>query len=535
MIPVRLTTPPSTPALGSPSVGATPAELLRQAREHERGGRAAEAAESYRAAIARATAATDAPVRAEALRRLGAQERRQGALESALRCCRESYDVASQANDPILMAEALNAIATVHVEQGEWQTARDHLARALSIGSSSAELRARIEQNLGVIANIQGDFRAALRHYQQSLEAFRGARDDRGCAIAYNNLGLVSADKRLWKDAEQYFAESLKLSEAMGDVPLRGAALLNRTEVLLARQQFEDARSSAETALQIFDELGMQAFKAEAYKFLGIYYRETGRHELGESRLRASLDLASAVGATLREAEASRELAILYQALGRNQDALRFLNSSHRLFGRLDARRDLVDLTSKVNHLESVYTAVVREWGRSIESSDSYTFGHSERVADYGGKLAEAYGLTGVDLTAVKLGAYLHDLGKVKVPHEILNKPGRLTDEEFGTMKRHPVFGIEMLAEVDFPWNIKPIVRSHHEKQDGSGYPDRLRGDEIPLAAQLICIVDVYDALTTTRSYRGAMSHPTAIAEMERSKHWWRPDVYETFRATFRE
>jgi HD-GYP domain-containing protein (c-di-GMP phosphodiesterase class II) len=91
-----------------------------------------------------------------------------------------------------------------------------------------------------------------------------------------------------------------------------------------------------------------------------------------------------------------------------------------------------------------------------------------------------------------------------------------------------------MLADVDFPWNIKPIVRSHHEKLDGSGYPDRLRGDEIPLASQLICIVDVYDALTTTRSYRGAMSHETAIAELDRSKHWWRPDVYSAFMATFR-
>jgi len=101
-------------------------------------------------------------------------------------------------------------------------------------------------------------------------------------------------------------------------------------------------------------------------------------------------------------------------------------------------------------------------------------------------------------------------------------------------MKQHPVYGIDMLAGVEFPWNIKPIVRSHHEKIDGSGYPDKLRGDEIPVESQLICIVDVFDALTTTRSYRAAMTHQAAVAELERCRHWWRPDVYEAFMGTFR-
>ena len=93
----------------------------------------------------------------------------------------------------------------------------------------------------------------------------------------------------------------------------------------------------------------------------------------------------------------------------------------------------------------------------------------------------------------------------------------------------HPVWGLELLATVEFPWDIKPIIRWHHEKYDGTGYPDRLKGDEIPLNAQIICIVDVYDALTTTRSYRGAMSQAEAVGRMEASRHWWRPDVYRAF------
>ena len=109
-------------------------------------------------------------------------------------------------------------------------------------------------------------------------------------------------------------------------------------------------------------------------------------------------------------------------------------------------------------------------------------------------------------LTTVRIGAYLHDVGKVRVPLEILNKPGKLTAEEFDVMKAHPVCGHRAARRrIEFPWDIKPIIRWHHERYDGTGYPDRLEGDDIPLSAQIIGIVDVYDALTTTRSYRGAL------------------------------
>jgi putative nucleotidyltransferase with HDIG domain len=193
---------------------------------------------------------------------------------------------------------------------------------------------------------------------------------------------------------------------------------------------------------------------------------------------------------------------------------------------------DLVDVSTKVHRLEDTYLAVVRDWGQSIESSDSYTFGHCERVAGYAVAVARDLGLDEAQQTAIRIGAYLHDLGKVRVPHEILNKPTALTPEEFGVIQMHPVWGLELLATVEFPWDIKPIIRWHHEKYDGTGYPDRLKGDEIPLSAQIICIVDVYDALTTTRSYRGAMSHSEAVAKMEEVRGWWRPDVYQGFMRT---
>jgi putative nucleotidyltransferase with HDIG domain len=261
-------------------------------------------------------------------------------------------------------------------------------------------------------------------------------------------------------------------------------------------------------------------------------YRETGRNALAEARLRAAIDIAVSTGSVLSEAEASRELARLHQGMGRNQEALTLLNASWRLFRRLDAHLDLVDVQAKVAELEGTFLAVVRDWGQSIESADSYTFGHCERVAGYAVAVAEALGLSDSDITTIRLGAYLHDVGKVRVPHEVLNKPGRLSSEEFEIIKQHPVWGIELLAAIEFPWDIKPIIRWHHEKFDGTGYPDRLVGEEIPLGAQVICIADVYDALTSTRSYRPAMAHEAALACMRETPQWWRPDVFDAFMRT---
>jgi len=505
------------------------ADHLREGRERERGGEVGEALAAYQLAIAAGEKSGDMALVAEALRRLGVARHHRGERSLARDLCERSRQIAAGLGDPVLAGEALNALAGFEFEAGAIEAARDRFHEALALGGASAGLRGRIEQNLGILANIQGGLTAALAHYQRSLEAFEASGDERGCAIAYHNMGMVSADRGLWDQADGFYRRTLEISERIGDRHLQGLARLNHSEVHLAQQRYEDARGGAEAALAIFDQLDARLDKADAYKVIGRVYRETGRWTLAEFRLKCAVDLAVSNGSVLSEAEASRELALLYQAMGRNQDALSLLNAAHRLFRRLDARVDLVDVAGKVSRLEETYFAVVRDWGQSIESSDSYTFGHCERVAAYASSVAQALELDAHQQTTIRLGAYLHDLGKVRVPHEILNKPGKLTDAEFAVIKMHPVWGVELLATVDFPWDIKPIIRWHHEKYDGTGYPDRLAGAEIPTAAQIIGIVDVYDALTTTRSYRPAMPVADAVAQVVESRASWREDVYDGF------
>jgi ribonuclease P protein subunit RPR2 len=160
--------------------------------------------------------------------------------------------------------------------------------------------------------------------------------------------------------------------------------------------------------------------------------------------------------------------------------------------------------------LRASYMATVRALANAVEARDAYTGHHAERVAAYGLELARASGLEIADDPQTEFGFLLHDVGKVAVPDAILFKPAPLTDEERVLMERHPVIGWEILRDIDFLGDAKLVVRHHHERWDGRGYPDSLAGEDIPPAARVFAVADTLDALTTDRPYRPAGSFAEA-------------------------
>ena len=202
------------------------------------------------------------------------------------------------------------------------------------------------------------------------------------------------------------------------------------------------------------------------------------------------------------------------------------------LLARVGSLLKLKQRTDELERAESVLFSLAR----SIEGKDPYTHGHCERLAEYSARLGEHLQLPEEQLIALRRAGVVHDVGKIAVPDAILLKPGRLTAEEWTLIKEHPVVGERICAPLKSFRLVLPIIRHHHEKLDGSGYPDGLRGDAIPVTARVLQIVDVYDALTTDRPYKKAFSITDALQTIkeEVAKGWWDPQIFEQFEQLLR-
>lgn len=165
-------------------------------------------------------------------------------------------------------------------------------------------------------------------------------------------------------------------------------------------------------------------------------------------------------------------------------------------------------------HLSKEISALMNV-AKEVEKKDRYTALHSTRVSEYSVKVAKALRLNMVQLDNLNIAAYLHDIGKINVPENILNKPGRLTKEEFDTIKKHPADGAEMIKNTYYK-DLAPIILQHHERLNGSGYPSGLKGEEISIEARIIAVCDTFDAMTEDRAYRKAFSAKYALEEIKR-------------------
>jgi putative nucleotidyltransferase with HDIG domain len=199
--------------------------------------------------------------------------------------------------------------------------------------------------------------------------------------------------------------------------------------------------------------------------------------------------------------------------------------------GRLD---DAQLHVAKVNKL---YLSTVSALSTAIEAKDGVTSEHVHRVQAYAMGLARELKITDkLTLQAIEAAALLHDTGKLAIPEHILNKPGKLTASEFETMKTHVDVGADILSSIDFPYPVVPIVRAHHENWDGTGYPNRVRGEDIPIGARILSVVDCFDALTSDRPYRPAMSDGDALGIIvDRRGTMYDPEVVDTFVRVYRD
>jgi len=211
---------------------------------------------------------------------------------------------------------------------------------------------------------------------------------------------------------------------------------------------------------------------------------------------------------------------------------------SYRLYlGRLEAEKERVEVEKRhVEQIASLNMRTIEALALAIEAKDHTTHTHLQRVRTYAVEMARELNLGEEQIEALRAAALLHDIGKLAVPEQIINKPGKLTPEEFEKMKVHPIVGAEILERVAFPYPVAPIVRSHHERWDGSGYPEGLAGEQIPIGARILAAVDCLDALASHRQYRPALPLAEAMEKVkEKAGSWFDPQIVSILENRFIE
>ncbi len=427
---------------------------------------------------------------------------------------RTALAISEQSGDEAGRALAINTLAGIRWSRGEHDAAEQLYlqARSSALNIGDARLASMTASTLGIIATVRGDDADAQKYYESGLLDARGAGLVDETMNALVHLGLLHTYMGRYAEADRAFTEAKEICGVVGDV-----SRLIRIELYVAKLRIKQgerhaAHSACDRARELATHTGDTLGDGEAEHVAALIARMDGDVTASEAHFLRAQEIAIERKDLILQGETARELAELYRWNGRYRDTLQRLNQAHRLFVELRARRELADVDRRMAMLESDFLDVVRKWGESIEEKDTHTQGHCIRVADLSCALW-ARVCTG-DATSMfwfRIGALLHDVGKLMVPAEVLNKAGRLSDQEWSLIRRHPSAGVELLADIEFPGDVRLIVESHHERWDGRGYPHGLVGEAIPLTARVLCIADVYDALTSVRSYKQAFTQDEAI------------------------
>ncbi|MDQ2890133.1 MAG: HD domain-containing protein [Gemmatimonadota bacterium] len=508
-------------------------DAIAASRALEKNGHWAEARTTYEGLLVDESLSPLA--RSSLLRWIGRAHAQEGNPNVGITALEQAVEVARVAADSGAEAHALNGLAIIEQTVGNIDRSEElyALARSRAADAGDEMLLAMLDQNLGTAANIRGNLELALQLYESSKTRFKALGLSSYEAHVLNNVGMVCTDLGQWDDAEHAYDAACDACASGDETGLLRRIEVNQAELWIARKEINKARTRCERLLaDARNEGGISApWLGEVYKHYGVVCREQKQLDRADEWFAKAAAVASSSRDLLLSAETAREQAELYWMQSRNTDTLSALNSAHVWFSQLRAERDLDSVARRNGRLEERFLDVVRKWGESIECKDIYTQGHCVRVANVACALAGLAGFDAKTMFWFRIGALLHDVGKLIVPVEVLNKPGRLDKDEWRIMKRHPEAGVELLAGIEFPWDIRPMVRNHHERWDGCGYPDRLEGASIPLSARILCIADVYDALTTTRSYRSGFDHAHAVEIMveNNATGHFDPEMFDLF------
>ncbi len=486
-------------------------------------------------------------VRQSVTANLESSQRMFGALET-----RRQRELVAQAST---LAENPTLKAALDTYQTEARTSSDAVKSQLfaTIDGELRKVAASIESDAVVLVDMHQNTLAAAGRLGERFprgrpvalsaareRAFDGIARMAGAAFRVVAVPLQFSDGTtvgtlyLATSLDAAYAEELARLAGTRTAILSDGLMLASTLPAGAAREFESAVAATRP------DAGTIPLNGESYAFRRLvavgdtaFYALGSIDESSRGAMRQAMRnlLFTAVGAIALALLGSLTLArLLARPIGQLSTSLARMAASHDVTSRLPrtgSSRELDALTDTFNDLmasvalaeaqtEAAYTGAIRALAAALDARDPYTAGHSDRVSVLSVAIGRTLSLSADDLEVLRLGALLHDIGKIGVPDDVLRKPGALTDAEFEFIRQHPVLGARILRSVPFLARHIPIVELHHERPDGRGYPTGLRGDDIPLAARIVHVADAYDAMTSARAYRGARPSGDALRELWR-------------------
>ncbi|MCP4566217.1 MAG: tetratricopeptide repeat protein [FCB group bacterium] len=458
-------------------------------------------------------------VKSETFAQIGQLLAKQGDYDRALGYVQRAIGAYRRQHDNLGLCKALRNLGVIYLELGEFEEAEINYNEAIDIAREIGNevLYADLVNNLGAIMNMKGSWRKALELYRISLKIYEEKEQIRKSAYAKNNLAITLAEQGINEEAFDYFQEAYKTAIAIKDASLTLIVDINLADLFLKKRAMANAKLHCLKAERYLVQAGLtNGHLVEVKKIAGkiaVFEKnfDDAGHLFGEA-----LDVSQQIGARFLEAEVLQERGTLYKSRKMHFEALNDLESSYHIYAGMKAEGKREQIERVINSIERLYLDIFNAMAREVDQKDPYTKGHSDRVASLALLLGRELGLRTSMLKTIVAAALLHDIGKTQVDDSILNKPGRLTDEEFRHIKKHPATGVDLMHGKDLPWDVDPLILHHHEKLDGSGYPLGLKGEDIPLGAKIICISDVFDALTSDRIYRAAFDVDSTLEMMVR-------------------
>ncbi len=413
------------------------------------------------------------------------------------------------------------------------------------------------------IISLQG-----IEYANPAFEALVGRTAGEICAHGFDLLDVVHPEDRALVAGSNGPLREYRILDGEGNIRFVEASSSvlaggdGRTLVILretsARRRAEEAlRESEEKYRQLVERAtdGIAIVQDSLFKYINPRAAELGgflQEELTDapfSRYLATEDLAF-LESTYSRNPADPDSSAIFEAAIKRKDGTRIsveLNTGPITYegkrANLVILRDVSDrrqtedeLGRTLERLRKAMGATIQAMSLTIETRDPYTAGHQKRVSDLARAIATEMKLCPEDIDAIRMAASIHDLGKISIPAEILSKPGKISEYEFRLIQNHPQIGYEILRTIEFPWPIAEIVLQHHERMNGSGYPNGLRGEEISLIARILSVADVVEAMVSHRPYRSALTLGEAIHEITKNRgSLYDPDAVDACKRLFIE